>query len=240
MNTFQIVIKNKYGADKRFLLLQAIPSPTNGPSGDVFTNVYQRSPKIQSGESSVQFAMQQEYFAIIGTASKSDDGTHRVYTNSSLPIKFGPGGTIATVTTQDNDPMWDVNVTAGKTTAIKGGFAIVTDNSFTTDNPNPFYVGTGARDPSSPDSVIPLQTWVAEPGLNTQVYPKPKYYICTGEYQPGMVIDPSLLANVLTVDFTSAIVPQAVFTLSNNGTYVPDSNVQVNGIKWSYGPMGSA
>jgi hypothetical protein len=136
MNTFQIVIKNKYGADKRFLLLQAIPSPTNGPSGDVFTNVYQRSPKIQSGESSVQFAMQQEYFAIIGTASKSDDGTHRVYTNSSLPIKLGPGGTIATVTTQDNDPMWDVNVTAGKTTAIKGGFAIVTDNSFTTDNPS--------------------------------------------------------------------------------------------------------
>ncbi|KAG5655637.1 hypothetical protein KAF25_009136 [Fusarium avenaceum] len=240
MSTFQIVINNKYGANKRFLLLQAIPPPTNGPSGDIFTNVYQRSPIIQSGASKVQFMMQQEYFAIIGTANKSDDGTHRVYTNEYLPTKLGPGGTIAAVTTQDNNPMWDVNAAAGKTLAVKGGFAIVTDNTFTTDDPNPFYVGVGARDPSSSDSVIPLQTWVAEPGLNTQVYPKPKYYICTGEYQPGMVIDPSLLANVLTVDFTNAVVPQAQFTLTNNGTYVPDSQVEVDGVKWSYGPMGGA
>ncbi|KAH6952173.1 hypothetical protein DER45DRAFT_618886 [Fusarium avenaceum] len=211
MSTFRIVINNKYGANKRFLLLQANPPPTNGPSGDILTNVYQRSPTIQSGASKVQFMMQQEYFAIIGTANKSDDGTHR-----------------------------DVKAAAGKTLAVKGGFAIVTDNTFTTDDPNPFYVGVGARDPSSPDSVIPLQTWVAEPGLNTQVYPKPKCYICTGEYQPGMVIDPSLLANVLTVDFTSAMVPQAQFTLTNNGTYVPDSQVEVDGVKWSYGPMGGA
>lgn len=55
-----------------------------------------------------------------------------------------------------------------------------------------------------------------------------------------MVIDPSLLANVLTVDFTSAMVPQAQFTLTNNGTYVPDSQVEVDGVKWSYGPMGGA
>jgi hypothetical protein len=136
MTTFQIVINNKYGADKRFLLLQANPSPTNGPSGDIFTNVYQRSPKIQSGDSSVQFVIQQEYFAIIGTANKSDDGTHRVYTNSYLPTKLGPGGTIAVVTTQHNDPMWDVSAAAGKTLAVKGGFAIVTDNTFTTDNPS--------------------------------------------------------------------------------------------------------
>lgn len=79
--------------------------------------------------------LQQEYFAIIGTANKSDDGTHRVYTNEYLPTKLGPGGTIAAVTTQDNNPMWDVKAAAGKTLAVKGGFAIVTDNTFTTDDP---------------------------------------------------------------------------------------------------------
>lgn len=140
MSTFTITINNNSNVPRRFLLFQDMPDPTNGPSSQVFTNVYQRSPKIQSGDDSrVSFQMKQEYFAIYGTGSESSDGSVRVYTSSSVPVKLGPGGTTVVVTTQDgqgDDPAWDKAAASGQSTGAKGGFSIVTDTSFKFLNPS--------------------------------------------------------------------------------------------------------
>ncbi|KAB5583395.1 hypothetical protein GE09DRAFT_300493 [Coniochaeta sp. 2T2.1] len=241
MSTFSITINNNSNVARRFLLFQDMPAPTNGPSSTVFTNVYQRSPKIQSGDDSrVSFQMKQEYFAIYGTASESSDGSVRIYTSSSVPVKLGPGGTTVVVTTQDgegNDPSWDKAAAVGQTTGAKGGFSIVTDTSFKFPNPNTIYIGCGARDPKSPQSIIPVQTYIAEPGLNSQLFPKVKYYICFGEYQPGMVVDRTTLGNVLSVDFTGCTIPNASFTLNSNGAYEANPAVEQAGIKWAFGKV---
>lgn len=140
MSTFTITLNNQSNVARRFLLFQDMPSPINGPSSKVFTNVYQRSPKIQSGDDSrVSFQMKQEYFAIYGTASQNDDGTVRVFTSSSVPVKLGPAGSTVVVTTQDgvgDDPAWDKSAASGQTTGAKGGFSIVTDTSFKFPNPS--------------------------------------------------------------------------------------------------------
>lgn len=140
MSTFSITIRNASNAPRRFLLFQDMPAPTNGPSSTVFTNVYQRSPKIQSGDDShVSFQMKQEYFAIYGTGSESSDGSVRIYTSSAVPVKLGPGGSTVVLTTQDgqgDDPAWDKAAAAGQSTGAKGGFSIVTDTSFKYPNPS--------------------------------------------------------------------------------------------------------
>ena len=141
MATYTIRIKNESNRPRRFLLFQDLPKPSNGPSDKVFTNVYQRSPKIESGNgSSTTFSMKQEYFAIYGTSSDNDDGTVRVYTSASMSAKLGPGGTVAVVSTQDGegtDPIWDTAAaTSSPPTGAKGGFSIVTDNTFKYPNPS--------------------------------------------------------------------------------------------------------
>jgi hypothetical protein len=45
--------------------------------------------------------MTQKYFAIYGTASESSDGSVRVYTSSSVPVKLGPNGSTVVLTTQN-------------------------------------------------------------------------------------------------------------------------------------------
>jgi hypothetical protein len=241
---YSITIKNNSNIARRFLLFQDMPQPSNGPGSKVFTNVYQRSPKIQSGDDSrVTFAMKAEYFAIYGTSSDNDDGTVRVYTSSSVPVKLGPGGSTVVMTTQDNngeDPIWDKAAMSGKSTAAKGGFSLVTDSSFKYPNPTNIYIGCGARDPKNPDSIIPIQTYIAEPGLNSQLFPRAKFYVCFGEYQPGMVVDRVSLGNVLLVDFTGSTIPSATFTLNNSGAYDADASVTKNGVNWSFGPVPGA
>lgn len=104
-------------------------------------------------------------------------------------------------------------------------------------HPDAIYIGCGARDPHSPSDIIPVQTYIAEPGLNSQLFPKVKYYICFGEYQPGMVVDRSTLGNVLSVDFTGCTIPTAAFTLNSSGSYEADPSVDASGIKWSFGKV---
>jgi hypothetical protein len=77
-------------------------------------------------------------------------------------------------------------------------------------------------------------TYVAEPGLNSQIFPKPRYYICTGEYQPGMVVDRNVFGKILQVDFTGSAIPQATFKLTSEGNYEPDLSVEKNGVSWEY------
>lgn len=138
--TYSITIKNNSNVARRFLLFQDMPKPSNGPSSKVFTNVYQRSPKIQSGDDSrVSFQMKAEYFAIYGTSSDNDDGTVRVYTSSSVPVKLGPAGSVVVMSTQDGageDPIWDKSAAVGLSTNARGGFSLVTDTSFRYPNPS--------------------------------------------------------------------------------------------------------
>lgn len=198
--------------------------------------------------------MDNQFYAIYGTASSSDIGTTRVYTSDSKIVKLGPNGSVVALTADNGDPMWDDVAAAGKTTMAKGGFSILTDHTFkvpneskyrlgrtssnlprdlTHDSVDNIYIGVGAHDPKETDSVIPIQTYVAEPGLNSQLFPKMCYYICTGEYQPGMIVDRNTIGKALKVDFTGASIPKAVFTVNDFGVYTDEDGVNTkNGINW--------
>lgn len=86
--------------------------------------------------------------------------------------------------------------------------------------------------------MIPIQTWLAQPGVTSQIFPKVIYYIAFGNFEPGVVVDRNTIGQVLKVDFSGAAIPNATFTLTNNGTYEPDDKVESNGVHWSFGNIG--
>jgi hypothetical protein len=70
-----------------------IPKPSNMPGSDVFTNGYQRSPRIQGNvTSNVTFETTTQIFASYGTWRMSKDGKVRVSTSDYKQAKMGPGG----------------------------------------------------------------------------------------------------------------------------------------------------
>jgi hypothetical protein len=130
MSSFSITINNHSGVEHQFLLFQDMPNPTNGPSGAIFTHVYQCSPIVQSGKDChISFEMEQEYFAICGIARESSDGAVQVLASSSVPVKLGPGGSTVILSTQYGGPDWDKAAAAGLSTDAQGAFSIVTNTS---------------------------------------------------------------------------------------------------------------
>ncbi|KAK0730163.1 hypothetical protein B0H67DRAFT_548169 [Lasiosphaeris hirsuta] len=219
-----------------------LPTPANGPSGNVYHNVFLTSPRVPSGQSHVQFTLSQEYFAIFGTPSTHQDGNVVVHTSSYLPATLGPNGsffTLSTVGGSASEPVWDQKAAQGKVTAASGGFTIAADHSF--EYPNSIYVGCGAQtNPPDANTVVPIQTYIAEPGLQSQFFPRPKYYVTTGNYQPGTIVDLTTLGDVLQVDFTTSAVPEASFNLNSHGVFEADKSVGNNGVSWCFGSISDA
>ncbi|KXH39368.1 hypothetical protein CNYM01_06458 [Colletotrichum nymphaeae SA-01] len=225
MASFEITIKSRSNNNQSFILLQDIQVTGNLDQNNVFSNVYQSSRNVNGMGASTKFVMKQQYYAIHGTSSGTDDGTIRINVSDSVPVRLGPNGTIASVTTVDGDgrdPTWDRSQ-LGNTTEARGSFELRADNTFNSPDTNQTYTGCGAPDPWTGE-VIPVKTWLAQPG----------------QFRPGVIVDRRSLGRVLTVDFAGAAIPSATFTLTNDGTYQPDGQVAANGVQWSFGDIDGA
>lgn len=75
-------------------------------------------------------------------------------------------------------------------------------------------------DPADPGSIIPVASIVAKPSNEYILYPKAIYYICTGSYQPGTIVDIKTIGRKLKVDFTGAELTHVTYTQTSNGDYV--------------------
>lgn len=134
MATFTITINNESNVPRQFFLFQDMPRPTNLQRKQVFTNVYQLSPVVSSGQrSSTTFFMQQKYYAIYGTSVQDPNGLFCVSTSDTTAVNLGPRGTVAALTTVDGDgtyPEFDRIAAPREAIASRGGFSIRTDNTF--------------------------------------------------------------------------------------------------------------
>jgi hypothetical protein len=132
-------------------------------------------------------------------------------------------------------PCFDDAASGKQTTDAAGAFTIRADGTFTTYNESNIYFGVGAKDPKSGD-IIPIQSYRARPNVVSQIFPRVKYYIAFGNYEPGSIIAMNQLGNVLEVDFTTAVPNSCTFTLDSTNSYVPDANIVNSGIKWKITP----
>uniref|UniRef100_A0A4E9DPR1 Uncharacterized protein n=1 Tax=Gibberella zeae TaxID=5518 RepID=A0A4E9DPR1_GIBZA len=238
--TYTITIKNNSMYPRSFVLFQDIPGPSNIPSQDVFTNVYQRALGISGkGEDEALFEISSECFAVHGASTRSDMGMITVKISDYKPVKLGPQGSRFYLTNRQS-PTFDRE--DGSSEAA-GAFIISTDDTFwsfhskerggflTVYRIGDLYFGVGAKDIST-GRVVPVQTYQARPGTVAQVFPKIKYHIAFGDYQPGSIVDLITLGRVLTIDFTGCKARSATFILNEENMFIPDPKVQNGDITW--------
>jgi len=69
--------------------------------------------------------------------------------------------------------------------------------------------------------VVPMATFLAAPSTVYNIYPVVKYYIATGTYTPGQIINVQAMGLTQLVDFTNTTFNSATYIHANNGKYVP-------------------
>ncbi|KAI8221908.1 hypothetical protein K4K54_007333 [Colletotrichum sp. SAR 10_86] len=231
-NTYSITIKNRSLKPQSFMLFQALPKPANVPQNNVFTNVYQRAVQIVgNAQAQASFQISSECFAVYGTSNKSEDGMVKIDTSDYREVKLGPKGSRFYLSTQNSDGESPVFQKEDQSTDAGGAFIVSSDRTFSNLNPGNMYFGVGAKVPGT-DAIIPIQTYEAQPGVVAQIFPKVKYYIAFGHYEPGTIVDMSQLGDVLSIDFTGSADHNATFTLDSQNDYIPDKAVTEHGIKW--------
>jgi len=229
-NQYQITILNKTALDQQYLLFQTFPTANQQPTPTVYRNVYQASPIVpkptaQGEVSRATFNITEQWYAINGTSPSPLNANVTVNTSESLPVTVGSGSSsgttlsLTTINSDGEDPKFDDSKTSAA--APNGAFQIVADSSFQFPNQNNIFIGLGAPDPFDPSNVLPTATIAALPGETQTIWPHNKWYISTGSFQQGQIIDiQSLTTTPLAVDFESGL-PKQIFTNKSNGTFVP-------------------
>ncbi|KAF7553247.1 hypothetical protein G7Z17_g3751 [Cylindrodendrum hubeiense] len=225
-NQYEITIINKTDLDQQYLLFQTSPTVNQKPDPTVFINVYQASPVVPAtsgGESSrATFNIIQQWYAINGTSPSPLNANVTVTTAESEPVTLGgasnEGTTLAltTVKSDGEDPKFDDSKTLA--TAPNGSFQIVADSTFKYPNQNNIFLGLGAPDPLDPTSVLPTATISAVPGNTKTIWPHNKWYISTGSFEQGTIIDVQTVGTTQIVDFEAGL-PKQTFTNNSDGTY---------------------
>ncbi|KAM0228904.1 hypothetical protein ACHAPO_010428 [Fusarium lateritium] len=206
-DTYNITTKNRSQEPLSSLLFQSIPQPDQIPGKEVFSNVYQRAVNITGNDQA----------------------------NASFDIS---SQYLAIHGISNNTEDGKIKVETSDFREVKlgpGGSRIY----LTTEDSNAggnMYFGVGARVPSTGE-IIPVQTYKTRPQNITQVFPKVKYHIAFGDYEPESIIKLMTLGNVHTVDFTGCQAHSATFTLNDQNYFIADSEVNASDIRWSFGSL---
>ncbi|KAK5422733.1 hypothetical protein LTR06_000992 [Exophiala xenobiotica] len=222
MADYSIKIQNHSGDVQSYMLFQEAPKAQGIPANQVFTNVYQAAPSIQSGHNShALFKMHKTFYAVCGTNPDPLAIDHSVTTSAAESVNLTEGdipGSKVFLTAPGNNPEWDDS--RASTTTSANGFSIMTDTNFQYPNENNIFCGLGAKSPNDDTDILPTATFMAHPGEQYTIWPKVLYYVTTGTFTPGTVIDVQAVGQVLPVDFETGL-PDRTFIHTANGTFVP-------------------
>ncbi|KAF7536254.1 hypothetical protein G7054_g4668 [Neopestalotiopsis clavispora] len=135
--TISITIKNRSMTNLSLVLIQDLPAPNNVRRDQLFTNVYQRSPKMSgSGRDQVTFQTVDEYYGIYG-GTKYAEGNVKVSTSGSakatLQAKTSSGpvnGSTFHLTTLQADGRSPTFGSTEQSTVAEGAFTIQSDGTF--------------------------------------------------------------------------------------------------------------
>lgn len=204
MTVHTLQIFNQSGFAKSYVVFMAPPVASTGGGGEsqVFTNAWVTFDSVtEGGFDSISF----------------DDAVYAYW--GTTPDTLGPGtsltsGGVALVDLSQQDEVAFVggsptgfgSVTPGK--AQTGSFAIAAGPDFT---PSAGFVFGWAKGGATPIPV-PVATFLAAPNMTFNITPiTSKFYVVDASYAPGQVIDTSLNANPVVVDFTG--LPQTTATV---------------------------
>ncbi|KAI9741654.1 MAG: hypothetical protein M1834_000038 [Cirrosporium novae-zelandiae] len=229
MADYSITIFNESNDDAIYYLFQEPPKADKADDQNIFTNIYGASPSIQSGDgSNVVFAIHKEWFAICGTPPAPLAQGVKVSSSARESVLLGQSdaqppqlGTVEFIHANDNSPRF-VDAKVSVTSAL-GGFGITTDDSFSYPNERHFFVGVGGRDPTNGTKVVPTVVVEAHPNTAYTFYPKSIYWICSGTFEAGEIVDIKTITQKVEVDFSKEF-PDVAYTHNSFGDFVKQAS----------------
>ncbi|KAG9571219.1 hypothetical protein KCU71_g504, partial [Aureobasidium melanogenum] len=217
-NQYQINVTNNNSDNTNYLVFCAIPEASED-IGKAWTNVWAKTPGVGKNGGNTQINTTSETFAVCGMAPQQLGPGVNISTCQSVPVTLGPSDTGAVTTAIiDGGLLFDGDLAATK---VEAGFEIHTETWTNAQYPSAF-CGMGKIQPySNPPKVIPVATWTAKSSRDYKVWPKIQYFISTGEYSSGDIVDVADLGEVATIDFTGKKETVAQVTQKDDGTFDP-------------------
>ncbi|KAH6709105.1 hypothetical protein BKA61DRAFT_659085 [Leptodontidium sp. MPI-SDFR-AT-0119] len=219
MPTYTIIVENQSGQSQQYLLFQAPPEKAT-PLGKVWSNVWVQTGGTPSPNGKQNIRITEDIFAIAGTTPKAlADGV--VVTESDFvgPVTLATGttpGTAPTIGIVGGNPAFDPAPYGTTNKPNSFGIAIKPFNKTT----YPYViVGMGKYDATG--NVVPCLTWSADPNVKYDITPDSTYYIATGSYTPGDVLDVTEYGAKVAIPFATAPAGWTVATITHqsDGTY---------------------
>ncbi|PTB34861.1 uncharacterized protein TrAFT101_002297 [Trichoderma asperellum] len=212
-------VLNKSEETQNYLFFNQQPSESQSV-GQIYTNVWIKSPGVPSPRGQANFDVKVANFAICGTTPKPVDYGVVVATSDYAPVELTSNtkpGTSPVMAIVDDGPQF---VEPYKTTKKDNSFGITT-MPFDPDKYTTVYCGYGKY--NNQNQVVPVAVWRAQPNKIYELTPVVKYYVATGDYSPGTTVDITTLSAVSEIDFTKAKPGQTIATITHNsnGTFSP-------------------
>ncbi|KAF1845174.1 uncharacterized protein K460DRAFT_366062 [Cucurbitaria berberidis CBS 394.84] len=197
-----IIIKNKSDQVEQFMIFNDKPAYSK-EVGEAWTNVWGTSPGIGAQHGSGRFGIQETFYAVCGMEPKALAKDLVVSTSDYEDVKLGVGeqkGTDCLLEIVDGGAVF--NQSKVGTLDKNGSFGIRTDKYDLTKYKNAF-CGLGMKSPvPNIEDVVPVSVWQAKPNQAYQITPKRIYYISTGDYKAGRIVNVAEFGKVCTIDFT--------------------------------------
>ncbi|KAH0370227.1 hypothetical protein KCU65_g2619, partial [Aureobasidium melanogenum] len=215
---YQINITNNNSDNTNYLVLCAVPEASD-EMGKGWTNVWAKTPGVGKKGGNTQINFTDETFAVCGMAPQELGPRVNISTSQSVSVNLGPsdaGAVSAAII--DSGLLFDSDPAPTK---VQAGFEIHT-KVWTNAQYSTAFCGMGKTQPySNPSKVIPVATWTAKSSENYIIYPKIQYFVSTGEYSSGDIVDVATLGQVATIDFTGKKETVAQVTQKDDGTFAP-------------------
>ncbi|KAG4441286.1 hypothetical protein IFR05_003214 [Cadophora sp. M221] len=219
MPTYTIIVKNQSGQSQKYLLFQAPPQAA-AALGKVWSNVWIQTGGTPSPNGKQNIRITEDIFAIAGTTPQAlADGV--VVTESDFvgPVVLASGtvpGTAPTVGIVGGNPAFDPKPYGTTTKANSFG---ITTKVFDKETFPYVIVGMGKYDATG--NVVPCLTWSADPNSKYDITPQSTYYIATGSFTPGDVVDVTKYGAKVSIEFGTAPAGWTVATVTqqSDGTY---------------------
>ncbi|KAL9594237.1 MAG: hypothetical protein Q9219_007139 [cf. Caloplaca sp. 3 TL-2023] len=216
MASVKIFVHNKSSDNQQFLIFNDKPSYSSSV-GAAWINVWGRSPGTGAENGTAEFDISEEVFAVCGMGPKALAKDLVVSTSDYEDVKLGT----------DKGKATDVSLVMDKGGVVfdkkaigvvekKGSFGISSAGYNMSEYKNTF-CGLGRRSPiPSIQEVVPVSVWQAKPNQKYLVTPKRVYYISTGDYVQGTIVEYADLGSHATIDFTGRDETIATVELDDN------------------------
>jgi len=219
MPTYTIIVKNKSKANQQYLLFSAPPAKSD-KLGQVWSNVWVKTDGTPTPNGSQSIVITQDVFAICGQSKEGlATGVFVRETDYAGPASLTSDTKKGTMYTMDIVSKNPAFAQAPYGTTSKANSFAIDVSSFDPDSYPNIQVGMGKYNDAG--EVVPAFVFTPDPTTTYDLTPQVTYYIATGDYNPGQVLDITSYGSKVEIDFTTAPAgwTKATVTQESDGKY---------------------